>query len=313
MEDCPLCGQAPENVEAEGPILTVTCPRCGEFRVRREFADRIRDYAAGELPGARDRIKRWGENRHLISGWVRERTDVGDDPLDLTEDRLDAVVQAAPKRVDERLSRLLLNLKDRSDFLGDHFEVDPETDYPLGYCRNSQEFTTGLQALKKYGYLEIPAMGHVSITYAGWRQIEELSESGARSVQAFVAMKFDDEMHEVYDEAISDAVEAAGYSPLNMSRLEHVDPIDARILEEIDRSRFLIADVTGANQGVYFEAGYALGQGIPVIWSCRDPEFPEDAHFDVEHFNHIVWDDLDEFGEDLRARIVAVIGEGPGV
>lgn len=316
MENCPFCRREAEISEVRlengfDTVYEVACSRCGQFRIDQDFGRRLCAFAAGELEGAEDRIRRWGGKAHLIAGYVRERTDAGDGPVDLMEDRLNAIVRAAPERVDERFSRLLLNLAARSDYLGDRLDLDPDTDYPLGYCRNPDEFINGLTALKNLGVVDMPAMGYVAITFSGWRRVEDISESGARSSQAFVAMKFDDKMHDVYDTAISAAITDAGYSPLNMAQLEHVDPIDARILEEIDRSRFLVADVTGANQGVYFEAGYALGQDTPVIWSCHEDNFPDDAHFDTEHFNHIVWYNHGEFREKLRTRIVAVMGQGP--
>ncbi len=36
--------------------------------------------------------------------------------------------------------------------------------------------------------------------------------------------------------------------------------------------RFMIADFTGHRGGVYFEAGFAHGLGIPVIWTCREDQ-----------------------------------------
>lgn len=59
----------------------------------------------------------------------------------------------------------------------------------------------------------------------------------------------------------------------------HTDRIDDKILAEIRRSGLLVADFTGHRQGVYFEAGFALGLDVPVIWCCREDEI-EKAHFE---------------------------------
>jgi len=40
--------------------------------------------------------------------------------------------------------------------------------------------------------------------------------------------------------------------------------------------------------GVYFEAGFARGLNIPVIHTCKEPEF-ERAHFDTQQLPHLLW------------------------
>ena len=87
-------------------------------------------------------------------------------------------------------------------------------------------------------------------------------------------------------------VRAAGYDPLRIDRVEHVAKIDDEIVAQIRRSRFVLADFTGHRGGVYFEAGFALGLNLPVIWTCR-----QDA-VDQLHFRHppIQYPHLDPIG-----------------
>ena len=72
------------------------------------------------------------------------------------------------------------------------------------------------------------------------------------------------------------------------------------IIARIKESRFVVADVTQHRNGVYFEGGYAMGMGLPVIWMCHQDDLQK-MHFDTSHLNHIVWSDLadlrEEFGE----------------
>jgi nucleoside 2-deoxyribosyltransferase len=82
------------------------------------------------------------------------------------------------------------------------------------------------------------------------------------------------------------------------------------ILAEIRRSRFLIADYTLMNNGVYFEAGFAVGLGIPVIGTCQSDHF-ENLHFDIRHINTIKWVSPAQLSSDLAKRVAAVIGDGP--
>ena len=115
-------------------------------------------------------------------------------------------------------------------------------------------------------------------------------------------------MKPLWLDAIGPAIEAAGYKPYRVDSDPHIDRIDARIVAEIRNSKFLVADVTEHKQGVYFEAGYALALGLPVIWTVRGDDLAN-AHFDTRQYNHIVWSDPTELKEALYLIICAVIGK----
>ena len=83
------------------------------------------------------------------------------------------------------------------------------------------------------------------------------------------------------------------------------------IIARIKESRFVVADVTEHRNGVYFEGGFAMGMGLPVIWMCHEGDM-KNAHFDTRQLNHIVWtDDIPKLRKDLANRILATIGKGP--
>jgi nucleoside 2-deoxyribosyltransferase len=153
----------------------------------------------------------------------------------------------------------------------------------------------------------------ITVLAKGYEQVS-LSASNAQFDQAFVAMWFDDSMLGAYEIGIEGAVREAGYRPLRIDRKEHVNKIDDEIIAEIRRSHFLVADFTSnpgnPRGGVYFEAGYALALGKPVIWTCRQ-DLIEHVHFDTRQFNHIVWNDPEELAKRLKHRIGAVLGQGP--
>lgn len=109
----------------------------------------------------------------------------------------------------------------------------------------------------------------------------------------------------------------AGYQPLRIDKKEHVNRIDDEIFADIRRSRFVIADFThgdsGVRGGVYFEAGFAQGLGLPVIWTCRKDMLSEDKlHFDIRQYNFLEWTDenLEDFKDRLQKRIEAILGRG---
>ena len=137
------------------------------------------------------------------------------------------------------------------------------------------------------------------LTDKGWHRFNELQETRIDSSQAFVAMWFDAALDPVWKEGFEPALKQTGYDPLRIDEKQFNDKIDDQIIAEIRRSGLLVADVTGHRGGVYFEAGFALGLGIPVIWTCRKDELNK-AHFDTRQYNHIDW----EYAQDLKTRLV---------
>ena len=135
------------------------------------------------------------------------------------------------------------------------------------------------------------------------------------SSQAFVAMWFHDSMDRAFEDGIKPGIEDAGYTALRVDRTEHINKIDDEIIASIRRSRFLVADFTqgddGARGGVYYEAGFAAGLAIPVIYTCRNGGV-DDLAFDTRQYNHILWETPEGLRKALRDRIGRVIGDGPG-
>lgn len=148
----------------------------------------------------------------------------------------------------------------------------------------------------------------------GYARLADLEKIAVDSKQAFVAMWFDDSMKTAYESGVALAIDDAGYEPLRIDRKEHVNKIDDEIIAEIRRSRFLVADFThgdsGARGGVYYEAGFAHGLNVPVIFTCREDSISK-VHFDTRQYNHITWKSPQELRIRLARRIAAVIGDGP--
>ena len=68
----------------------------------------------------------------------------------------------------------------------------------------------------------------------------------------------------------------------------------------------------GQGGGVYYEAGFAHGLEILVIFTCR-ADIIDEIHFDTRQYSHITWDNTSELRNSLRDRILARIGEGPNL
>ena len=183
-----------------------------------------------------------------------------------------------------------------------------------------EEMRFFIDYLKYQGWIKVigkePFHGsyHFQLTVGGYVRLSELQEAYIPSTTAFIAMWFDDSMNEAYEQGIAPAVRDAGYKPIRIDRMEHINKIDDEIIAEIRRARFVVADFThgdtGARGGVYYEAGFAHGLGKTVILSCRGDKMKE-VHFDTRQYNHIIWKNPNDMRDQLAKRISAVLGDGP--
>ena len=189
-----------------------------------------------------------------------------------------------------------------------------EVNYLIDYLLKENLLNNSPQtSIQSKGNFLIPAIVMVSVK--GHRAIEQ-EVKNVDSSQAFVAMWFDSSMEDAYESGIEPAIEEAGYKALRIDRKEYINKIDDEIIAELRRSRFIVADFThgkdGARGGVYYEAGFAHGLDLPVIFTCREDGM-KSLHFDTNHFNHIVWKNPQDLRRQLKNRILSVIGEGPEV
>lgn len=150
------------------------------------------------------------------------------------------------------------------------------------------------------------------LTLKGWDRYEQLKRANPQSTTAFMAMQFNDEqMDRIYADHFRPAIAAIGYE------LQTVQPnaglIDYQIRLQVTASRFVLANLTHENRGVYFEAGYAEGIGRPVVFTCRTDAFNPNAgrpHFDVNHHHCVRWDDpptapqIDELTVTIRTALL---------
>lgn len=148
------------------------------------------------------------------------------------------------------------------------------------------------------------------ISLLGWGKVFQARETNRsqNSDKCFVAMSFDRTLEYLYDMAIKPACEESNFKPIRVDR-EHPgsgETINDAIIAGIRASHFTIADFTQHKNGVYFEAGFALGQGQKVIFTCRRDEFGK-AHFDTNHYPHIIYETPEELKKALMDKINAWI------
>ena len=256
----------------------------------------------------------------VLVDWRNQR---GEDVVpEVTNELIERARRAPSLGVDERAERLLRFIGKQSKSIGDVVELNsnPESTADTDELAMAWSESTTLEEnkfladyLTEQHWIRVVQDAHYSVTVDGYRRLAELRTSPDVR-QAFVAMWFDEEMDGVYERGVEPAIRNTGYKPLRIDRKANVVKIDDEIIAEIRRSRFLVADFThgedGARGGVYFEAGFAFGLGIPLIYMCRADAIGK-IHFDTRQYYHITWKDPNDLRDKLEKRILALIGEGP--
>ena len=179
------------------------------------------------------------------------------------------------------------------------------------YFLNSEEFKFYMKALDSLGYFNYKSTAdswYGSITIQGFNRLYELDLKKNDSNICFVAMAFNDEMFDVYRQAIEPAIRATGFIPEIVSdlQIESDTTINDKIIAGIKKAQFTISDFSYHKNGVYFEAGMALGRGQKVIYTCKESEITS-THFDVRNYQILVWKDAEDFKVKLIDKIEAFI------
>jgi len=244
-----------------------------------------------------------------------------------SEDLTERVAKSKLLSTSKRLERFFLYCLDFKKRLGDKafysyalrslgaLEITSEDMTLMAYCEflDEAELNAFSRFLHSSGYLD-----DNELTYKAFERIDELSNNNANSNQAFVAMWFDRKMDDVYVNGIQPAIEGENFKPVRIDKEHHTKNIIDFMIGEIKRSKFIVADFTsmilkdGHDRdrqvdigGVYFEAGYALGLNIPVIWTCHK-NHSGSIHFDLKQFNTIFYTDPDDLKLQLSTRIRAM-------
>ena len=215
-----------------------------------------------------------------------------------------------PKDLSEKIDRILLNLYRINSSYGYYFKIDQSIARAFFAEKAEEEKTLGIAFIMlELDYLFTDKENFYKIAAKGWQRIDELIRQNAERKQAFMAMAFRTETVSIRD-AFRKGIAAAGYSALAIDEKEHNNQIVPEIFDEIDKSKFVVMDVTIPNFGAYYEAGYALGKGKQVIICCKEEAFNDSIsrpHFDIAQKSMIVWKTEDELIERLTKRIRATV------
>ena len=293
--ECPICKTTNYIQAKELPLDAVEykCARCGDFRLTGSADSHL---SANKSPD------------FMLSAWVREHKEKELEPPYIETKKLESIrAQFKKYNPTQKQSILLQAIERKSKYPGSPVNIYRDLDFPLCWATSEAELDYYLRAINDRKLIQWISEDHLAtITPKGWEYLEDYSRHHENMSQVFVAMSFSAEMESVWGNAIKPGIENAGYQPYRIDKNPHNERIDMKIMDEIKKSKFLVADFTGNKHGVYFEAGYALGLGIPVIWSVRDQDIGK-VHFDTNHYNHIKWKTEDELKGQLTAFINVII------
>jgi hypothetical protein len=131
------------------------------------------------------------------------------------------------------------------------------------------------------------------------------STSVYRPNTAFIMMPIDKQNPDLVDvkNGIRDVLKEFGIQAITADDIEHDDVITDRVLEEIETSEFLLADVTGERPNIYYEVGHAHARSKRVILYRKSGT---KLHFDLAHRNCPEYKNVTELKDLLRKRLEVV-------
>jgi hypothetical protein len=314
----PIWGQIADAWKLGPDNVQFASDRTGKFTTT---PDALRNYVLDWSPAERAKL----------STWILEQNRSGVFP-ELKPDDLISARNRRSLSIGEKIDRFLLMLESLSYRPGDPLPwtsgIVNEATEALKHktmhwteMASDAEYNAFKEILQDAGILNFVNDRRPRLDVTAIERMERIRSGNSETLQAFVAMWFSSEMDDAFGNGIEPALSRAGYRAQRIDRKEHSNKIDDEIIAEIRRSKFVVADFTCellehdqkkeaiARGGVYYEAGFALGLGLPVIWSVRK-DLVDFVHFDTRQYNHIVWSSPEELAEKLYNRVAAVIGEG---
>lgn len=300
IDPCVVCNE--EQAKTLAPDfdgIHQICPRCGEFKVS-GTALAVVERGLGK------------DKRAKLSGWVFEQNRAGAIPM-ITTANIDNIFARPLPTVIERATSLLQEAQRGLQNLGDQFNITEPRFLAATFSSNRNDVEFLLNLLREQGLAATVSLdGWCEILPNGYMRLDEARMQAHASAQGFVAMWFHEDLNNVYVDGFQVGIMRAGYNPIRIDRLEHVNKIDDEIIRQLKLSRFVVADFTGHRGGVYFEAGFALGLNKPVFWTCKKSDMNE-LHFDIRQFNCIDWETSEDLADRLASRLEAVLGQGPNI
>lgn len=329
---CPVCGTITScHVDYERDLVLYCCPVCGKYQLGAFWQERnhfnMNHLAAFLVHNAYNPADDF-ERRYYrtVSKEIcnKLREEGRGYPVHIDSEIIEAWY---PKGFAEKIDQILLYLHKHAPHIGQSIYFDMQTLYSFLFVdrydfvneryvlredeaiESEAKFVIGClikqDLIEKGERLQLPlaANQRFTITSRGYARIDEIEKNTANGKNVLVAMKFGDETRPLR-EAIREGIQLTGYIAIFIDEVQHNDFITPELLKYIRDSKFVVVDLTHKNNGAYFEEGYAMGLGKPVIQLCKDGV---QLHFDIAQKNTIMWKTENDIPPLLCNRIKATI------
>lgn len=191
MINCIFCDclvETSDNYEDDSKCCV--CPNCGKYKITKACDE--------DFPTQHNDLK---DNLHLISGYIREHNDSGQD-VTITNDflsSLDSTIlnnPSIPQSIEDKVSKFLLYLFNRTNLIGDQIAITFKEKRAVGYAKDVEELIYLLGLLKSNNYLvmtgESKTHCKVHLTYNGIHIARKLCEDESAAELAIEVATIDD-------------------------------------------------------------------------------------------------------------------------
>lgn len=336
---CPVCKSNALITTNHDPIKKfVQCPVCGRFEYYPISAD-LNKFNLNHLSsyfvhnGFKDSILGKTEYRYFTT-MSKERCDEyrtefnkgnteNGHPVHLS---VENVENWYPKRLADKIDLIITFFNNNSSYIGETIRLNKETilgclfldRYKYDPSGRYTSYITEIDDQVKYMYkcltesnLVVPVASWtgsiferpIQLTPEAYSRIDRLEKNNTHGKNVLVAMKFGEDTRNLR-ESIRRGIIDSEYIPVFIDEVEHNDFITPELLKYIRDCKFVVVDLSHQNNGAYFEEGYAMGLGKPVIQLCKNDV---KLHFDIAQKNTIIWSDEEEIPLRLKNRIIATI------
>lgn len=187
----------------------------------------------------------------------------------------------------------------------------PNRNFAMSIAR--QLMNAGLIKAAVAGDMQSPdEIIQADLTLSGWEKYEAEQRGQLSGNCGFIALQFGDAaLDQFLKNVIKPAVAMLGFELADMRDAAQAGIIDNVMRARIRDASFVLVDLTHANEGAYWEAGYAEGLGKPVLYLCNRQIFEQQGtHFDTNHCTTVLWDPVapDSFTEELQATLRRSLG-----
>jgi len=297
MDNCPICDfqlkQQKRTINQDGDAFD--CARCGVYILSNSAQCDIAYYLKTErkrmaLSYAIRRAQRKQPPAYTTA--IIEKI-IYQEYLPSIREQVDNLIRWIGENGEEPGASVRINFQEHGAIIG--IQSIAGFIYIVSYCLNAKILEGDFHAHappNRSTYLRGGAT--VLLSFSGWDRFDQIQKGLSSGQNAFMAMKFgDSQLDEIIDTYFRGAVKLTGFELKRLDDNPKAGLIDDRMRLEIKSCRFLIADLTHANNGAYWEAGYAEGLGKPVIYTCRKDVFENSEtrpHFDTNHHLTVSWD-----------------------